>query len=137
MAGERCDVETLEWSKKVFRVPVLDHWWQTGEHIPCTFINIAEMLKKKLYKDWRKNQPQTRDSGGSGFNRNKQFFDYPVIKNIAINDTNTAILLVPGYEALSTFCFSSLFPISRKSLMSAFPLKSLLDSPCCQHSHCL
>uniref|UniRef100_A0A2K6FQC3 Acyl-CoA synthetase short-chain family member 3, mitochondrial n=1 Tax=Propithecus coquereli TaxID=379532 RepID=A0A2K6FQC3_PROCO len=23
--------ETLEWSKKVFRVPVLDHWWQTGE----------------------------------------------------------------------------------------------------------
>ncbi|XP_012513615.1 PREDICTED: acyl-CoA synthetase short-chain family member 3, mitochondrial [Propithecus coquereli] len=30
VAGERCDVETLEWSKKVFRVPVLDHWWQTG-----------------------------------------------------------------------------------------------------------
>ncbi|KAB0377703.1 hypothetical protein FD755_009281, partial [Muntiacus reevesi] len=29
VAGERCDVETLEWSKKVFRVPVLDHWWQT------------------------------------------------------------------------------------------------------------
>ena len=31
VAGERCDVETLEWSKKVFRVPVLDHWWQTGK----------------------------------------------------------------------------------------------------------
>ncbi|ELW70532.1 Acyl-CoA synthetase short-chain family member 3, mitochondrial [Tupaia chinensis] len=29
VAGERCDVDTLEWSKKVFRVPVLDHWWQT------------------------------------------------------------------------------------------------------------
>ncbi|XP_060047486.1 acyl-CoA synthetase short-chain family member 3, mitochondrial isoform X2 [Erinaceus europaeus] len=29
VAGERCDVETLEWSRKVFRVPVLDHWWQT------------------------------------------------------------------------------------------------------------
>uniref|UniRef100_A0A7N9IB32 Acyl-CoA synthetase short-chain family member 3, mitochondrial n=1 Tax=Macaca fascicularis TaxID=9541 RepID=A0A7N9IB32_MACFA len=29
VAGERCDVETLEWSKNVFRVPVLDHWWQT------------------------------------------------------------------------------------------------------------
>ncbi|KAL2102915.1 hypothetical protein ACEWY4_002083 [Coilia grayii] len=30
VAGERCDVETLEWAKKSFNVPVLDHWWQTG-----------------------------------------------------------------------------------------------------------
>ncbi|KAI6079378.1 Propionate--CoA ligase [Aix galericulata] len=29
VAGEHCDVDTLEWSKKVFKVPVLDHWWQT------------------------------------------------------------------------------------------------------------
>ncbi|XP_053111035.1 acyl-CoA synthetase short-chain family member 3, mitochondrial isoform X2 [Hemicordylus capensis] len=29
VAGERCDVDTLEWCKKIFRVPVLDHWWQT------------------------------------------------------------------------------------------------------------
>ena len=31
LAGERCDVETLEWAKRSFRVPVLDHWWQTGK----------------------------------------------------------------------------------------------------------
>lgn len=31
VAGERCDVETLEWAKASFGVPVLDHWWQTGE----------------------------------------------------------------------------------------------------------
>lgn len=31
LAGERCDVETLEWAKASFGVPVLDHWWQTGE----------------------------------------------------------------------------------------------------------
>ena len=31
LAGERCDVETLDWAQKIFRVPVLDHWWQTGE----------------------------------------------------------------------------------------------------------
>ena len=38
-------METLEWSKKVFRVPVLDHWWQTGESFPTMSINIAEMLR--------------------------------------------------------------------------------------------
>ncbi|XP_005996066.1 acyl-CoA synthetase short-chain family member 3, mitochondrial isoform X1 [Latimeria chalumnae] len=36
LAGERCDVETLEWSKKVFKVPVLDHWWQTETGSPIT-----------------------------------------------------------------------------------------------------
>lgn len=30
VAGERCDVETLQWAKRNFGVPVLDHWWQTG-----------------------------------------------------------------------------------------------------------
>ncbi|NXO22905.1 ACSS3 synthetase, partial [Cisticola juncidis] len=29
VAGEHCDVDTLEWSKRVLKVPVLDHWWQT------------------------------------------------------------------------------------------------------------
>ncbi|XP_012297515.1 acyl-CoA synthetase short-chain family member 3, mitochondrial isoform X1 [Aotus nancymaae] len=36
VAGERCDIETLEWSKSVFRVPVLDHWWQTETGSPIT-----------------------------------------------------------------------------------------------------
>lgn len=31
LAGERCDVETLEWAKRCFAVPILDHWWQTGK----------------------------------------------------------------------------------------------------------
>lgn len=30
LAGERCDVETLDWAKRSFGVPILDHWWQTG-----------------------------------------------------------------------------------------------------------
>uniref|UniRef100_A0A8C2NH51 Acyl-CoA synthetase short-chain family member 3, mitochondrial n=1 Tax=Capra hircus TaxID=9925 RepID=A0A8C2NH51_CAPHI len=42
VAGERCDVETLEWSKKVFRVPVLDHWWQTGENFPHIHILLGK-----------------------------------------------------------------------------------------------
>lgn len=33
LAGERCDIETLEWAKKSFGVPVLDHWWQTGRNM--------------------------------------------------------------------------------------------------------
>ncbi|XP_052525040.1 acyl-CoA synthetase short-chain family member 3, mitochondrial isoform X2 [Tympanuchus pallidicinctus] len=36
VAGEHCDVGTLEWSKKVFKVPVLDHWWQTESGSPIT-----------------------------------------------------------------------------------------------------
>ncbi len=29
LAGERCDVATLEWSQQLLQVPVIDHWWQT------------------------------------------------------------------------------------------------------------
>ncbi|XP_053572910.1 acyl-CoA synthetase short-chain family member 3, mitochondrial [Bombina bombina] len=46
VAGERCDVETLEWSKRVFKVPVLDHWWQTetGSPITATCIGLGNSL---------------------------------------------------------------------------------------------
>ena len=30
VAGELCDKETMDWCKEAFKVPVLDHWWQTG-----------------------------------------------------------------------------------------------------------
>jgi len=29
LAGERCDVSTLEWASDQLHVPVIDHWWQT------------------------------------------------------------------------------------------------------------
>ncbi|XP_040450934.1 acyl-CoA synthetase short-chain family member 3, mitochondrial isoform X2 [Falco naumanni] len=43
VAGERCDVDTLEWSKKVFKVPVLDHWWQTesGSAITASCVGLG------------------------------------------------------------------------------------------------
>ncbi|XP_068132965.1 acyl-CoA synthetase short-chain family member 3, mitochondrial [Hyperolius riggenbachi] len=46
VAGERCDVETLEWSKSIFKVPVLDHWWQTetGSAITATCIGLGNSL---------------------------------------------------------------------------------------------
>ncbi|XP_069629416.1 acyl-CoA synthetase short-chain family member 3, mitochondrial isoform X2 [Haliaeetus albicilla] len=43
VAGEHCDVDTLEWSKKIFKVPVLDHWWQTesGSAITASCIGLG------------------------------------------------------------------------------------------------
>jgi propionyl-CoA synthetase len=29
LAGERCDPDTIQWSERHLKVPVIDHWWQT------------------------------------------------------------------------------------------------------------
>lgn len=34
LAGERCDVATLEWARTVLNAPVIDHWWQTESGWP-------------------------------------------------------------------------------------------------------
>ncbi|MEM6717959.1 MAG: acetate--CoA ligase [Bacteroidota bacterium] len=34
LAGERCDVATLNWTKDKLNVPVIDHWWQTESGWP-------------------------------------------------------------------------------------------------------
>ncbi|HQV36817.1 MAG TPA: AMP-binding protein, partial [Flavobacterium sp.] len=34
LAGERCDVATLEWYNKHIPVPAIDHWWQTESGWP-------------------------------------------------------------------------------------------------------
>ncbi len=34
LAGERCDVATLQWAQKHLKVPVIDHWWQTESGWP-------------------------------------------------------------------------------------------------------
>ncbi|MEM8510052.1 MAG: AMP-binding protein [Bacteroidota bacterium] len=34
LAGERCDVSTLEWTREKLGVPVIDHWWQTESGCP-------------------------------------------------------------------------------------------------------
>ncbi|XP_029969230.1 acyl-CoA synthetase short-chain family member 3, mitochondrial [Salarias fasciatus] len=46
LAGERCDVETLEWTKRSFGVPVLDHWWQTetGSAITSSCVGLGSSL---------------------------------------------------------------------------------------------
>ena len=34
LAGERCDVATLNWTEEKLKVPVIDHWWQTESGWP-------------------------------------------------------------------------------------------------------
>ena len=40
LAGERCDVATLEWYREHIPIPVIDHWWQTESGWPM----IANMI---------------------------------------------------------------------------------------------
>ncbi len=48
LAGERCDVATLEWLQGLLGVPVIDHWWQTESGWPM-LANMAgvELLPVK------------------------------------------------------------------------------------------
>ena len=34
LAGERCDVATLNWAENLLQIPVIDHWWQTESGWP-------------------------------------------------------------------------------------------------------
>ena len=40
LAGERCDVATLEWYNQHIPIPAIDHWWQTESGWPM----IADMM---------------------------------------------------------------------------------------------
>jgi propionyl-CoA synthetase len=40
LAGERCDVSTLEWYQQHIPIPAIDHWWQTESGWPM----IANMM---------------------------------------------------------------------------------------------
>ncbi|XP_028672986.1 acyl-CoA synthetase short-chain family member 3, mitochondrial isoform X1 [Erpetoichthys calabaricus] len=46
VAGERCDIDTLNWAKKIFKVPVLDHWWQTetGSPVAASCVGLGSSL---------------------------------------------------------------------------------------------
>jgi acyl-coenzyme A synthetase/AMP-(fatty) acid ligase len=44
VAGERCDVSTLNWLIDLLKVPVIDHWWQTESGSPM----LANMVGVEL-----------------------------------------------------------------------------------------
>ena len=45
LAGERCDVNTLEWCGGLLGVPVIDHWWQTESGWPmlANMVGVEEL----------------------------------------------------------------------------------------------
>ena len=50
LAGERCDEQTLNWTKKHLKVPVVDHWWQTesGWPIISNFMNSDQPIDQPV-----------------------------------------------------------------------------------------
>jgi acyl-coenzyme A synthetase/AMP-(fatty) acid ligase len=54
LAGERCDVATLEWLENQLKIPVIDHWWQTESGWPM----LANLMGE---------EPQPAVPGSAGF----------------------------------------------------------------------
>lgn len=48
LAGERCDVATLNWTEQHLKVPVIDHWWQTESGWPmlANMVGIEQLPVK-------------------------------------------------------------------------------------------
>ncbi|XP_030375998.1 acyl-CoA synthetase short-chain family member 3, mitochondrial isoform X2 [Scaptodrosophila lebanonensis] len=51
IAGEHCDFETKMWIQKTFKVPVLNHWWQTetGSAVTATCLGFNQNLDPPMY----------------------------------------------------------------------------------------
>ncbi|XP_017113824.1 acyl-CoA synthetase short-chain family member 3, mitochondrial isoform X2 [Drosophila elegans] len=51
IAGEHCDYETKAWIEKTFKVPVLNHWWQTetGSAVTATCLGFRQNLSPPTY----------------------------------------------------------------------------------------
>lgn len=47
IAGEQFDAETKNWMERTFKVPVLNHWWQTetGSSITATCLGFGQSLR--------------------------------------------------------------------------------------------
>lgn len=51
IAGEHCDYETKAWIHKTFKVPVLNHWWQTetGSAVTASCLGFQQSLNPPMY----------------------------------------------------------------------------------------
>lgn len=57
LAGERCDVATLQWYTQHIPVPVIDHWWQTESGWPMIAIMMG--VEQLPYKPGSSGKPVT------------------------------------------------------------------------------
>ncbi|KAJ8667401.1 hypothetical protein QAD02_009064 [Eretmocerus hayati] len=51
VAGEHCDYEAKAWAEKAFKVPILNHWWQTetGHAVTATCLGLDHSLSPPKY----------------------------------------------------------------------------------------
>ncbi|XP_033213389.1 acyl-CoA synthetase short-chain family member 3, mitochondrial [Belonocnema kinseyi] len=51
VAGEHCDYETKAWAEKTFKVPILNHWWQTetGHAVTATCLGLGHTTNPPKY----------------------------------------------------------------------------------------
>jgi propionyl-CoA synthetase len=51
LAGERCDVATLDWFAEHIGVPAIDHWWQTESGWPMLgLMTFDETTQSKSFR---------------------------------------------------------------------------------------
>ena len=50
LAGERADPDTLKWAEGLLKVPVIDHWWQTGDKLghQCKLCRLRTRKKQNM-----------------------------------------------------------------------------------------
>lgn len=60
LAGERCDVATLEWYQKHIPIPAIDHWWQTESGWP--------MISNMMGVEYLPIKPGSSGKAVSGYN---------------------------------------------------------------------
>jgi propionyl-CoA synthetase len=60
LAGERCDVATLEWYREHIPIPAIDHWWQTESGWP--------MIANMMGVEYLPIKPGSSGKAVSGFN---------------------------------------------------------------------
>ncbi|MGH1437688.1 MAG: propionyl-CoA synthetase [Lewinella sp.] len=109
LAGERTDINTLNWCEKMLQVPVIDHWWQTESGYPM----LANMAGLEL-------QPIKPGSAGPpvcGFE--VAILDHDN-QEVAIGEEGAVAIRYP----LPPGCLPNLWedtPRFKKSYLSAYP----------------
>ncbi|MEZ5040360.1 MAG: propionyl-CoA synthetase [Saprospiraceae bacterium] len=78
LAGERCDVSTLNWLGDLLKVPVIDHWWQTESGWPMigqmTGVELPEIKEGSTGKPVCGYDFSIFDEAGNALPPNKEGF---------------------------------------------------------------
>uniref|UniRef100_A0A672LQB3 Acyl-CoA synthetase short-chain family member 3, mitochondrial n=1 Tax=Sinocyclocheilus grahami TaxID=75366 RepID=A0A672LQB3_SINGR len=126
VAGERCDIETLQWAKRSFGVPVMDHWWQTesGSSITASCVGLGCSLTPPA---------GTAGKAVPGYNVTVIDDEMQQVKPRTLGNIVVKLPLPPG-AALSLWQNQMLF---KELYFTKFPVRVELHSPCALQLHTL